>query len=172
MKLIKQLDQDLSKFLKSLRDEKIQTQVPKILEFMEEKCKFGLNLDKINIQYAKSGSYYGMTCPKNYKAKNSEKGRIVLKINLGVHHTTEQLFDTCAHEYVHMVQILIFHALVDEGSITGHGKVFFRIARKVNNPIKGLNEITSNEDNHETENYQVFLDRYYATNCCCYYRLK
>ena len=66
------------------------------------------------------------------------KERIVLKINLGVHHTTEQLFDTCAHEYVHMVQILIFHALVDEGSITGHGKVFFRVALQVNNIIQGL----------------------------------
>ena len=99
MKLINNLDQDFSNFLKSIRDDPIQTQVPKMLEFMEKKCNFGLNLDKINIKYVKTGSYYGMTCPSNYTGKKNAKEKITLKINIGIHHTTEQLFDTVAHEY-------------------------------------------------------------------------
>ena len=64
-------------------------------------------------------------------------------------------------EYVHCVQILKFRALQDEGSWTGHGVVFLRVTAQVNNMIKGLNRITSNESNDEEEKYEDLKDHYY-----------
>jgi len=97
MKIIPHLDPDLVNFLKTIRGTDIKNQVPKILHFLENKCKYGVDLDKVTIKYVKKANYYGECLPKNYKSKKEGAERIVMSINTGVHQTTEQIFDTVCH---------------------------------------------------------------------------
>ena len=57
MKIIPHLDPDLVDFFKTIRGSNIKTQVPKILHFLETKCKYGVDLDKVHPSPLTSGPY-------------------------------------------------------------------------------------------------------------------
>ena len=92
--ILKPLDQDFKKFIKTIRNTDIKTQVPEILNFLEKKCQYGVDLNKVTVKYVKKANYYGECKPVNYKSKKAGAEKVILSINLGIHQTTEQIFDT------------------------------------------------------------------------------
>ena len=85
MKLIEQLDPDFLNLLKTIRGTDVTNQVPNILNFLENKCQYGVDLNKVTVKYVKQGSYYDEFRPVHYKSKKEGAERIVTSINKGVH---------------------------------------------------------------------------------------